>query len=136
MHEDVGQDGQEATGRNQPDRGDSDLADVIEFPDPHGRPVKTSGRRNASGLRDAIGDVLRDERLEQQRTLVDVATEAAVSVPYLSEIERGRKEVSSEVLDAVLGALDLELADALERVVHHLRGVPAQPGPTLQLSAA
>lgn len=72
-------------------------------------------------LRDVIGDVLREERLDQDRTLADVADDAAVSLPYLSEIERGRKEVSSDVLDAIIRSLGLDLADVLERAAEHLR---------------
>jgi DNA-binding Xre family transcriptional regulator len=72
-------------------------------------------------LRDLIGEVLRDERLDQDRTLAEVAREAAVSLPYLSEVERGRKEVSSDVLAAICDALDLPLADVLERSAERLR---------------
>ena len=57
------------------------------------------------------------------RTLADVAEEAGVSTQYLSEIERGRKEPSSEVLQAVAGALGLRLVDLTIRVAP-----PAQPG--------
>ncbi|MEU3253800.1 helix-turn-helix transcriptional regulator [Streptomyces sp. NPDC006997] len=63
--------------------------------------------------RDLVGDVLRRERLAQERTLKDVADTARISVPYLSEVERGRKEASSEVLAAAAGALDLTLGDLL-----------------------
>jgi DNA-binding Xre family transcriptional regulator len=77
--------------------------------------------REQPPLRDVIGDVLRDERLEQQRTLAEVARQAAVSLPYLSEVERGRKEVSSDVLSAICDALDLPLADVLERSAQRLR---------------
>lgn len=77
--------------------------------------------RQTERLRVVIGEVLREERHRQQRTLVDVADRAAVSVPYLSEVERGRKEVSSDVLDAVVRALDVELADVLERSARRLR---------------
>ena len=70
-----------------------------------------------------LGEVLRDERREQDRTLTEVAEQAAVSVPYLSEVERGRKEASSEVLAAIAGALDLALADVLERAAQRLRTV-------------
>ncbi|MEU9744332.1 helix-turn-helix domain-containing protein [Streptomyces niveus] len=62
-------------------------------------------------LRDLVGAALRRARLRQGRTLRDVADQARVSLPYLSEIERGRKEASSEVLAAVCGALGLRLAD-------------------------
>jgi transcriptional regulator with XRE-family HTH domain len=60
--------------------------------------------------------VLRRHRLEQGRTLAQVARDACVSMPYLSEVERGRKEVSSEVLAAVCDALRIDLADLLAEV--------------------
>ncbi|MFD4476819.1 helix-turn-helix domain-containing protein [Streptomyces sp. NPDC058471] len=63
--------------------------------------------------RDVVGDVLRRERLAQERTLKEVADEARISMPYLSEVERGRKEASSEVLAAGARALGLGLADLL-----------------------
>ncbi len=62
-------------------------------------------------LRRLVGEVLRRRRREQGRILKDVADEARVSLAYLSEIERGRKEASSEVLQAVCRALDLRLVD-------------------------
>lgn len=62
-------------------------------------------------LRRLVGAVLRARREAQGRTLRDVAAAARVSVPYLSEIERGRKEASSEVLVAVCGALGMRLVD-------------------------
>lgn len=64
--------------------------------------------------------MLRRNRLAQRRTLADVAGDARVSVPYLSEVERGRKEVSSEVLAAVCGALRIELSDLLAEVGREL----------------
>jgi transcriptional regulator with XRE-family HTH domain len=67
-------------------------------------------------LRGLIGTVLRRIRLGQNRTLRDVAEAARVSVPYLSEVERGRKEPSSELLAAICSALDLELMDLLSEV--------------------
>ncbi|MDL2080886.1 helix-turn-helix transcriptional regulator [Streptomyces sp. GXMU-J15] len=63
--------------------------------------------------RDLVGDVLRRERLAQERTLKDVADAARISMPYLSEVERGRKEASSEVLAAAARALGLSLGDLL-----------------------
>ncbi|MFJ2175557.1 helix-turn-helix domain-containing protein [Streptomyces sp. NPDC087851] len=65
--------------------------------------------------RHLVGDVLRRERQAQERTLKDVAEAARISMPYLSELERGRKEASSEVLAAAAGALGLGLADLLAR---------------------
>ena len=67
-------------------------------------------------LRTMLGDVLRRTRLEQGRTLADVARVARVSMPYLSELERGRKEASSEVLAAICDALRIELSDLLVEV--------------------
>jgi transcriptional regulator with XRE-family HTH domain len=67
-------------------------------------------------LRTLVGDVLRRNRLGQRRTLADVARSARVSVPYLSEVERGRKEASSEVLAAVCRALGIELSALLAEV--------------------
>ncbi|MFD9908221.1 helix-turn-helix domain-containing protein [Streptomyces sp. NPDC059063] len=63
--------------------------------------------------RHLVGDVLRRERLAQERTLKDVSDAARISVPYLSEVERGRKEASSEVLAAAAHALGLGLGDLL-----------------------
>ncbi len=67
-------------------------------------------------LRRVIGSVLRRIRLRQGRTLREVADAAGVSLPYLSEVERGRKEASSEVLAAICRALGLRLADLLDEV--------------------
>ncbi|MBF9069659.1 helix-turn-helix domain-containing protein [Streptacidiphilus fuscans] len=63
--------------------------------------------------RDVVGGALRRERLAQERTLKDVAEAARISMPYLSELERGRKEASSEVLAAAARALGLGLGDLL-----------------------
>ena len=68
-------------------------------------------QRSRPLLRTMLGDVLRRTRIEQGRTLADVARSARVSMPYLSEVERGRKEASSEVLAAICDALRIELAD-------------------------
>lgn len=67
-------------------------------------------------LRRVLGEGLRRTRLEQGRTLADVAAAARVSMQYLSELERGRKEASSEILDALCDALNVELADLLTGV--------------------
>jgi transcriptional regulator with XRE-family HTH domain len=64
-------------------------------------------------LRKLLGDGLRRTRIEQGRTLADVAAAARVSMQYLSELERGRKEASSEILDALCDGLDVDLADLL-----------------------
>ncbi|MFJ9738281.1 helix-turn-helix domain-containing protein [Streptomyces sp. NPDC101166] len=75
--------------------------------------------------RDLVGEVLRRERRAQGRTLKDVSDAARVSVPYLSEVERGRKEASSEVLAAAAHALGLGLGDLLARAQRELAPPPA-----------
>jgi transcriptional regulator with XRE-family HTH domain len=67
-------------------------------------------------LRRMLGDVLRRHRTRQSRTLRDVSVAAGVSLGYLSEVERGRKEASSELLAAICGALDVELSEVLREV--------------------
>jgi|SRR5690625_4415695 len=64
-------------------------------------------------FREVIGDLLRQVRQDQGRTLRDVAGHAQVSVPYLSEVERGRKEASSEVLSALCRSLGIEMGDLI-----------------------
>ncbi|MCV7423306.1 helix-turn-helix transcriptional regulator [Mycobacterium yunnanensis] len=64
-------------------------------------------------LREVIGDVLRQARLSQGRTLREVSDDARVSLGYLSEVERGRKEASSELLSAICGALEVPLSRVL-----------------------
>jgi transcriptional regulator with XRE-family HTH domain len=64
-------------------------------------------------LREVIGDVLRRARTEQGRTLREVSDSARVSLGYLSEVERGRKEASSELLNAICTALDVPLSRVL-----------------------
>ncbi|MCP9624084.1 helix-turn-helix transcriptional regulator [Nocardia otitidiscaviarum] len=64
-------------------------------------------------LREAIGESLRRARVAQSRTLREVSTSARVSLGYLSEVERGRKEASSELLAAICQALDVPLSQVL-----------------------
>jgi len=67
-------------------------------------------------LRHAIGAALRRIRLDDGRTLREVSRAANISMPYLSEIERGRKEPSSEILAGICAALGLTLLDLLNEV--------------------
>ena len=80
-------------------------------------------------LRQVIGDELRRRRQDQGRTLRDVSGAAAVSLGYLSEIERGQKEASSEMLAAICGALEVPLSDVLSSVSSQLAQAetPMQP---------
>lgn len=67
-------------------------------------------------LRHEIGDVLRDVRQRQGRTLREVSHSARVSLGYLSEVERGQKEASSELLSSICSALEVPLAHMLREV--------------------
>src|SRR5438477_12757665 len=67
-------------------------------------------------LRQLLGDVLRRLRLRQGRTLREVSAAARVSLGYLSEVERGQKEASSELLASICQALDLPLGELLHNV--------------------
>jgi len=67
-------------------------------------------------LRQHLGDELRRQRQHQGLTLRQVSASARVSLGYLSEVERGQKEASSELLAAICGALDLPLSQLLRQV--------------------
>ncbi|MEI6295734.1 MAG: helix-turn-helix transcriptional regulator [Actinomycetes bacterium] len=64
-------------------------------------------------LRSHIGSALRASRIAQGRTLRDVAKSARVSLGYLSEVERGQKEASSELLNSICNALQISLGEVL-----------------------
>ncbi|GAA1491731.1 transcriptional regulator [Curtobacterium sp. MCJR17_055] len=67
-------------------------------------------------VRQEIGDVLRDFRLQKGRTLRQVASKASVALGYLSEVERGQKEASSEILASVADALDTPISTIMREV--------------------
>jgi transcriptional regulator with XRE-family HTH domain len=67
-------------------------------------------------LRNELGDVLRDTRLGQGKTLRDISSQARVSLGYLSEVERGQKEASSELLSSICEALDVPMSVILREV--------------------
>lgn len=71
-------------------------------------------------LREVIGDELRRRRQDQGRTLREVSSMAKVSLGYLSEVERGHKEASSELLAAICGALEVPMSDVLSAVSDEL----------------
>lgn len=72
-------------------------------------------------LRQVVGETLRGLRMRQRRTLREVSATARVSLGYLSEVERGQKEPSSELLAAICGALDVELSELFGEVSQQLR---------------
>ncbi|KOV79931.1 helix-turn-helix domain-containing protein [Nocardia sp. NRRL S-836] len=88
------------------------MADIFDF----------KGKREPQPLwREALGRKLREIRERQGARLVDVAERAGISTQYLSEIERGRKEPSSEMIAAVTGALGVDLADLLVGIAGQVR---------------
>lgn len=90
-------------------------------------------------LRREVGEVLRKRRQALGRTLRDVSASASVSLGYLSEIERGEKEASSELLAAVCSALGLPLSAMLRDVATRLaraEGVAAVTRPPVRLPVA
>jgi len=76
-------------------------------------------------LRSHIGQTLRAARTAQNRTLRDVARQARVSLGYLSEVERGQKEASSELLNAICTALGLTLSSVITDVAHEISAYEA-----------
>jgi transcriptional regulator with XRE-family HTH domain len=90
-------------------------------------------------MREVIGDVLRRARTSQGRTLREVSDSARVSLGYLSEVERGRKEPSSELLNAICDALEVPLSALLsgagERMASEERAAQGAPtGATIDAS--
>jgi transcriptional regulator with XRE-family HTH domain len=71
-------------------------------------------------LRRLLGDVLRRQRQRQGRTLREVSASARVSLGYLSEVERGQKEASSELLSAICDALEVRMSEVMREVSDEL----------------
>jgi transcriptional regulator with XRE-family HTH domain len=82
-------------------------------------------------LRHLLGDVLRRLRLRQGRTLREVSASARVSLGYLSEVERGQKEASSELLSAICTALETPLSHVLREVSDNFALAELQSSPVL-----
>jgi transcriptional regulator with XRE-family HTH domain len=80
-------------------------------------------------LRHELGEVLRERRQEQGRTLRDVAGAGAVSLGYLSEVERGVKEASSELLAAICDSLDIPMSVVLDDVSRRVARVESLSAP-------
>ncbi|KAA8820042.1 helix-turn-helix domain-containing protein [Bifidobacterium vespertilionis] len=77
------------------------------------------GDRSVS-LREAIGHVLRDLRTKDRKTLREVSAKAGVSLGYLSEVERGQKEASSELLSSIAESLGVSVSQMLRMVADYL----------------
>ncbi len=83
--------------------------------------------------REVLGERLRELRRQHRETLAETSSRAGISPQYLSEIERGRKEPSSEMIAALAGALGTSLAGLTQQVARDLRAAAA---PSVQLLAA
>jgi len=109
------------------------MGDLVAFPR---RPRPEPERRLREPLwRELVGQVLRLRRLDRGETQRTVADRAGISAQYLSEIERGRKEPSSEMLAAVGGALDLPLLDLTRAVGRRLTTTSGRPSGPVALAA-
>ena len=105
------------------------MGELVPFPQ-RPAPAPADGEPVREPLwRELVGRELRAERHRQERTLADVATDAGISVQYLSEVERGRKEPSSEILRAVNAALGLRLVDLTRRTTDQLTVSSRPTGP-------
>ena len=78
-------------------------------------------------FRRLLGDVLREQRMQRGMTLREVSAEARVSLGYISEIERGQKEASSELLGSICEALDVPLSEVLREVSDNLALAESMP---------
>jgi len=92
-------------------------------------------------FRRLLGDVLRSKRIKRGMTLREVSAEARVSLGYISEIERGQKEASSELLASLCAALDVPLSEVLEDVaslvaIEEAASLSVPSGPEVVASAA
>jgi DNA-binding XRE family transcriptional regulator len=118
------------------------MGDVVAFrlrpgssPAGLARPAEPRSGHREPLWRELVGQVLRSRRTDRGETQRDVAERAGISVQYLSEIERGRKEPSSEMLAAVGGALDLPLVDLTRAVGQRLIRTTGRPTGPVALAA-
>ncbi|CRH91941.1 anaerobic benzoate catabolism transcriptional regulator [Chlamydia trachomatis] len=86
-------------------------------------------------MREELGDVLREYRQRQGRTLREVSSQARVSLGYLSEVERGQKEASSELLDSIAAALNVPLSHVLRLVADRMDIAQGRPTPAMRHAA-
>ncbi|WP_433585254.1 helix-turn-helix domain-containing protein [Microbacterium hydrocarbonoxydans] len=96
------------------------MADIVPFPRTPRRPADPEPL-----WRHLLGDQLRRRRHDREETLTETAEKAGVSPQYLSEVERGLKEPSSEMIAAIAGALDTSLIELTSAVADELRSTPA-----------
>lgn len=100
-----------------------------------GMNVNTELRHETVLLRRELGDVLREYRQRQGRTLREVSSDARVSLGYLSEVERGQKEASSELLESITTALNVPLSHVLRLVADRMDRAQGRPTPAMRRAA-
>ena len=107
------------------------MAEIARAPEDALPPRRSGSRqrslRRAALWREALGHHLHHLRKERDERLVDTASRAGISVQYLSEIERGLKDPSSEMVAAIAGALDVTVVDLVSGVAEEMR----TPDPTI-----
>ena len=112
------------------------MADIVPFPRAPHRPSDPSHRGDPEPLwRHLLGDQLRRRRHDRDETLSETAEKAGVSPQYLSEVERGLKEPSSEMIAAIAGALDSSLIELTSAVADELRSTAAVAPASAAVSA-
>ncbi|GAB3597612.1 helix-turn-helix domain-containing protein [Microbacterium tumbae] len=94
------------------------MAELVPFPRPRPSAPEPLWRH-------LLGEQLRRRRHEREETLTETAEVAGVSPQYLSEVERGLKEPSSEMIAAIAGALDTSLIELTSAIADDLRSAPA-----------
>ena len=87
-------------------------------------------------FRRELGDVLRDYRQRQGRTLREVSSDARVSLGYLSEVERGQKEASSELLQSICRALNVPMSHVLRLVADRIDIAEGRTPPMIRKAQA
>ncbi|MBN6191626.1 helix-turn-helix domain-containing protein [Microbacterium sp. NPDC059771] len=100
------------------------MADIVPFPRAP-RPARPQPSDPEPLWRQLLGDQLRRRRHDREETLTATAEKAGVSPQYLSEVERGLKEPSSEMIAAIAGALDTSLVELTSAVADDLRATAA-----------
>lgn len=110
------------------------MADIVPFPRAP-RPARPRPSDPEPLWRHLLGDQLRRRRHDRAETLSDTAENAGVSPQYLSEVERGLKEPSSEMIAAIAGALDTSLIELTSAVADELRSTAVPASAAVSMSA-
>lgn len=111
------------------------MADLISFPRTP-RPDRPKSSDPEPLWRQLLGDQLRRRRHDREETLTETAEKAGVSPQYLSEVERGLKEPSSEMIAAIAGALDASLIELTSAVADDLRSAAAPASAAVSVSVS